>query len=107
MKLKPHGYFLVNFVTSFVEGEMSRHEFDMDYSGYVIEHFPGFRKEHPRLASRFADIPSAGDTVRFREPYSTTLCVVIGRPHSRQAIAVIVFRPWSPVVRLSQRRMDT
>ena len=52
---EPHGYFLVNFVTSFVEGEMSRHEFDMDYSGYVIEHFPGFRKEHPRLASRFAD----------------------------------------------------
>ena len=27
----------------------------MDYSGYVNEHFPGFRKEHPRLASRFAD----------------------------------------------------
>ena len=55
MKLKPHGYFLVSFVTSFVDGEISRHEFDMDYSGYVIEHFPGFRKEHPRLASRFAD----------------------------------------------------
>ena len=55
MKLNPHGYFLVNFVTSFVEGEMSRHEFDMDYSRYVIEHFSGFRKEHPRLASRFAD----------------------------------------------------
>ena len=55
MKLKPHGYFLVSFVTRFVDGEMSRHEFDMDYSGYVIEHFPDFRKEHPRLASRFAD----------------------------------------------------
>lgn len=55
MKLNPHGYFLVNFVTSFVEGEMSRHEFDMDYSGYVIEHFSDFRKEHPRLANRFAD----------------------------------------------------
>ena len=27
----------------------------MDYSGYVIEHFPSFRKEHPRLANRFAD----------------------------------------------------
>ena len=54
MKLKPHGYFLVSFVTIFVDGEMSRHEFDMDYSGYVIEHFPAFRKEHPRLASRFA-----------------------------------------------------
>ena len=55
MKLKPHGYFLVSFVTSFVDGEISRHEFDMDYSGYVIEHFPSFRKEHPRLANRFAD----------------------------------------------------
>ena len=55
MKLKPHGYFLVSFVTRFVDGEMSREEFDMDYSGYVIEHFPSFRKEHPRLASRFAD----------------------------------------------------
>ena len=55
MKLKPHGYFLVSFVTRFVDGEMSREEFDMDYSGYVIEHFPDFRKEHPRLASRFAD----------------------------------------------------
>ena len=27
----------------------------MDYSGYVIEHFPSFRKEHSRLANRFAD----------------------------------------------------
>ena len=54
MKLKPHGYFLVSFVTSFVDGEISRHEFDMDYSGYVIEHFPHFLKEHPRLSSRFA-----------------------------------------------------
>ena len=55
MKLKPHGYFLVSFVTSFVDGEISREAFDMDYSGYVIKHFPGFRKEHPRLANRFAD----------------------------------------------------
>ena len=36
MKLKPRDYFLVSFVTRFVDGEMSRHEFDMDYSGYVI-----------------------------------------------------------------------
>ena len=26
MKLKPHGYFLVSFVTSFVDGEISRRE---------------------------------------------------------------------------------
>ena len=56
MKLKPHGYFLISFVTSFADGEISRDEFDMDYSGYVIEHFPYFQKEHPRLASRFADM---------------------------------------------------
>ena len=54
MKLKSHGYFLVSFVTSFVDGEMSRNAFDMDYSGHVIEHFPHFQKEHPRLANRFA-----------------------------------------------------
>ena len=34
---------------------MSREEFDMDYSGYVIEHFPEFEREHPRLSRRFAD----------------------------------------------------
>ena len=55
MKLKKHGAFLVNFVVDFADGNMSRQEFDMDYSGYVIEHFPEFEKEHPRLSRRFAD----------------------------------------------------
>lgn len=55
MRLKEHGAFLVNFVTSFVNEEMSRFDFDLDYSGYVIDHFPYFREEHPRLARRFAD----------------------------------------------------
>ena len=55
MKLKPHGYFLVDFVNSFACGEMSRFDFDLDYSGYIIEHFPYFREEHPRLAQRFVD----------------------------------------------------
>lgn len=39
MKLKKHGAFLVNFVIGFANGDMSRREFDMDNSGYVIEHF--------------------------------------------------------------------
>lgn len=39
MKLKKHGAFLVNFVINFANGDMSHEEFDMDYSGYVIEHF--------------------------------------------------------------------
>lgn len=55
MKLKKHGAFLVNFVISFANGEMSRSEFDMNYSGYCIEHFPYFEREHPRLSRRFAD----------------------------------------------------
>lgn len=55
MKLKPHGAKLVNFVISFSNGEISREDFDMDYSGYVIEHFPAFEREHPRLSRRFAD----------------------------------------------------
>ena len=55
MKLKKHGALRVNFVIDFVNGGMSRLEFDMDYSGYVIEHFPEFEREHPRLSRRFAD----------------------------------------------------
>ena len=39
----------------FADGSISRWAFDMDYSGYVIEHFPEFEKEHPRLSRRFAD----------------------------------------------------
>ena len=45
----------MNFVIDFANGDMSRRDFDMDYSGYVIEHFPEFEREHPRLSRRFAD----------------------------------------------------
>lgn len=55
IKLKKHGALLVNFVIDFANGDMSREDFDMDYSGYVIEHFPEFEREHPRLSRRFAD----------------------------------------------------
>ena len=34
---------------------MSWEAFDMDYFDYVIEHFPEFEREHPRLSRRFAD----------------------------------------------------
>lgn len=56
MKLKQHGAFLVEFLDSFVKGEISRFEFDLDYSGYVIEHFPHFEAEAPRLAAKFGRI---------------------------------------------------
>jgi len=55
MKLKKHGALLVNFVIDFANGDMSREDFDMDYSSYVIEHFLEFEREHPRLSRRFAD----------------------------------------------------
>lgn len=55
MKLKKHGAFLVNFVIDFANDNMSRCNFDLDYSGYVIEHFPYFEREHPRLSRRFVD----------------------------------------------------
>ena len=55
MKLKKHGTILVNFVIDFANDDMSREDFDMDYSGYLIEHFPEFEREHPRLSRRFAD----------------------------------------------------
>ena len=55
MRLKKNGARLVNFVIDFSNGEMSRREFDLDYSGYVADYFPGFEEEHPCLARRFAD----------------------------------------------------
>ena len=55
MKLKKHGALLVNFVIDFANGDMSREDFDMDYSGYVFEYFPEFEREHPRLSRRFVD----------------------------------------------------
>jgi hypothetical protein len=54
MKLKKHGAFLVDFMISYADGEMSRQDFDLDYSGYVIEHFGAFETENPRLAAKFA-----------------------------------------------------
>lgn len=55
MKLKKHGAQLVNFVISFSNGDISRRDFDLDYSYYVEKDFPAFKREHPRLFSRFAD----------------------------------------------------
>ena len=55
MKLGQHGRILVSLVTEYVEGEIERWDFDLDYSGYVIEHFPAFQAETPRLSTRFAN----------------------------------------------------
>lgn len=49
-------------------GEISRQYFDLDYSGYAIEHFPFFEKEHPRFEARFA---RTVDTAYDRWPWMT------------------------------------
>ena len=39
----------------FADGKTSRHDFEIDYSGYVIEHFPIMERENARLARKFAN----------------------------------------------------
>ena len=53
MKLKPHGRFLVSYVTQFVNGDIERKDFDQNYDRYFTEHIMHFGKEHPRLSRRF------------------------------------------------------
>jgi hypothetical protein len=53
MNFKKHTTFMINFISDFVNGELERYFFDLDYSAYVIEHFPHMELENSRLADRF------------------------------------------------------
>ncbi|MDR1801595.1 MAG: hypothetical protein LBQ95_07140 [Lachnospiraceae bacterium] len=54
-KLKKHTAFMVDFISDFVNGEIDRFFFDLDYSGYVIEHYPHMEYENEGFAQKFAD----------------------------------------------------
>jgi len=54
MNLKKHTAFMINFISDFVNGELERYFFDLDYSAYVIEHFPHMELENSKFAERFA-----------------------------------------------------
>lgn len=54
MDFKKHTAFMINFISDFVNGELERYIFDLDYSAYVIEHFPHMELENSRFADRFA-----------------------------------------------------
>lgn len=54
MKTGEHTTFMINFILDFINGEIERYFFDLDYSAYVIEHFPHMERENSRLALRFA-----------------------------------------------------
>ena len=56
MKVGKHTKFMINFIEEFINGEMDRFFFDLDYSAYAIEHFPHMKKENLALAERFSYI---------------------------------------------------
>jgi hypothetical protein len=55
MKFKKHTAFMIDFISGFINGDLERYFFDLDYSAYVIEHFPKMERENARFAQRFAD----------------------------------------------------
>ena len=86
MKLKPNGAKLINFVIEYANGDMDRWAFDLDYSGYVIDYFPEFEKEHPRLSRKFVDTIERTYTScswlpddRFREAIADAVDEFLGR----------------------------
>jgi hypothetical protein len=54
MNFKKHTAFMIDFISDFINGEIERLFFDLDYSAYVIEHFPYMELENARLADKFA-----------------------------------------------------
>lgn len=54
MKFEKHTKFMIDFISDFINGEIERYFFDLDYSAYVIEHFPYMEIEDSKLADRFA-----------------------------------------------------
>ena len=48
--------FMLGFVRDFIEGRMELWEFELDYDGYINEHFPRMERENPSLARRFAAV---------------------------------------------------
>lgn len=55
MKVGKHTAFMIDFVSDFADGKISRYFFEMDYSGYVNEHFPEMKRENARLAQKFVN----------------------------------------------------
>jgi hypothetical protein len=69
MNFKKHTAFMIDFISDFVNGELDRYIFDLDYSAYVIEHFPHMEQENSKLAEKFAH------TVDWAYERGTDLCL--------------------------------
>ena len=55
MNFKEHTAFMIEFISDFVNGDLERYFFDMDYSAYVIEHFSYMEIEDSKFADKFAN----------------------------------------------------
>jgi len=56
MEAGNHTTFMLDFVREFACGTMSVFDFELDYDGFVIEHFPGMEKENASFSKRFAAV---------------------------------------------------
>ena len=54
MKVGKHTTFMIDFISDYVNGELERYFFDLDYAAYVIEHFPHMEYENNKFADKFA-----------------------------------------------------
>lgn len=59
MALPKHTQAMINYVSDFTTGNMSRMFFDLDYSYYVIERFPKMERENAAIAQLYADTVDA------------------------------------------------
>ena len=59
MTLPKHTQSMINYVSDFTTGNMSRMFFDLDYSYYVIERFPKMEQENAGIAQLYADTVDA------------------------------------------------
>ena len=45
--------FMMNFVQSYLDGERSRMDFDLDFSHYLMKHYAKMERANPNLAECF------------------------------------------------------
>jgi hypothetical protein len=65
MKVGKHTAFMIDFISDFADGKISRYFFELDYSGYIIEHFLKMKKENTRLAQKF--VSTVDDVIEYAQ----------------------------------------
>lgn len=65
MKVGKHTAFIIDFISDFADGKISRYLLEMDYSGYVIEHFPKMKRENALLAQKF--VSTVDDVIEYAQ----------------------------------------